>query len=61
METLAPAMWRRHSCLPRPHSSGRWSGVYSASGGDTPPRAQKFEVAKKRRDECLRHIARYHR
>ena len=28
------AMWRGHSCLPRPDSSGRLSGVYSASGGE---------------------------
>ena len=30
MKTLAPATWRR----PRPDSSGRLSGVYSASGGE---------------------------
>jgi len=30
MKTLAPATWRR----PRPDSSGRFSGVYSASGGE---------------------------
>jgi len=28
------AMWRRHSCLPRPDSSGRFSGVHSVAGSE---------------------------
>ncbi|HTS27541.1 MAG TPA: hypothetical protein VMH81_16815 [Bryobacteraceae bacterium] len=32
MNTLAPAIWRRHSCLPRPGSSGRFLVVHSGAG-----------------------------
>jgi len=43
MRTLAPAAWRRHSCLMRPDSSGRLSSPHGAT-----PRKGAFEAAAPR-------------